>query len=108
MQDAPAFVARAGTMERWTIVNHTDEVHDFHIHQIHFAVESIDGKPESPPHWVDTVTVPPMRYTHTGGTPGTAILLMDFRNPVVRGTFVYHCHILDHEDGGMMAAIRVI
>ncbi len=108
MQDAPAFVARAGTMERWTLVNHTDEVHDFHIHQIHFAVESIDGKSESPPHWVDTVTVPPMRYSHTGGTPGTATLLMDFRNPVIRGTFVFHCHILDHEDGGMMAAIRVI
>lgn len=108
MLDAPAFVARAGTMERWTLVNRTDEVHDFHIHQIHFAVESTDGRPEEPMHWVDTVTVPPMHYTHSGGTPGTAVVLMDFRNPVVRGTFVFHCHILDHEDGGMMAAIRVI
>jgi FtsP/CotA-like multicopper oxidase with cupredoxin domain len=33
---------------------------------------------------------------------------MDFRDPVVRGTFLYHCHILDHEDQGMMAKIRVL
>ena len=108
MEDPPAFIARAGTLERWTLVNRTDEVHDFHIHQVHFAVESIDGKSDLPLHWVDTVTVPPQHYTHTSGTPGMVRILMDFRNPVVRGTFVYHCHILDHEDGGMMATIRVI
>jgi FtsP/CotA-like multicopper oxidase with cupredoxin domain len=33
---------------------------------------------------------------------------IDFRDPVVRGTFLYHCHILDHEDQGMMAKIQVI
>jgi FtsP/CotA-like multicopper oxidase with cupredoxin domain len=33
---------------------------------------------------------------------------MDFRDPVIRGTFVFHCHILDHADGGMMATVRVI
>jgi FtsP/CotA-like multicopper oxidase with cupredoxin domain len=32
---------------------------------------------------------------------------MDFRNPEIVGTFVYHCHILEHEDGGMMGSIRV-
>ncbi|HEY1883190.1 MAG TPA: multicopper oxidase family protein [Candidatus Cybelea sp.] len=108
MGDPPSVVAHAGTVERWVLINKTDEVHDFHIHQVHFAVESIDGRATRPLHWVDTVTVPPMRYTHTAGTPGAAIVLMDFRNPAIRGTFVYHCHILDHEDGGMMASIRVI
>ena len=34
-------------------------------------------------------------------------LRMDFRGPDI-GDFVYHCHILDHEDGGMMAIIRVL
>jgi FtsP/CotA-like multicopper oxidase with cupredoxin domain len=34
--------------------------------------------------------------------------MLDFRDPVVRGTFLFHCHIVDHEDGGMMAKIRVI
>jgi FtsP/CotA-like multicopper oxidase with cupredoxin domain len=34
-------------------------------------------------------------------------LRMDFRDPNTVGTFVYHCHLLDHEDGGMMGLIRV-
>jgi len=34
-------------------------------------------------------------------------LRMDFRDPNSVGTFVYHCHLLEHEDGGMMGAIRV-
>ena len=33
---------------------------------------------------------------------------MDFRNPNIIGTFLYHCHILEHEDGGMMGAIEVL
>jgi FtsP/CotA-like multicopper oxidase with cupredoxin domain len=34
-------------------------------------------------------------------------LRMDFRDPNTVGTFVYHCHLLEHEDGGMMGLIRV-
>jgi FtsP/CotA-like multicopper oxidase with cupredoxin domain len=108
MSEAPAVVAHSGTVERWKLVNRTDEVHDFHIHQVHFIVESINGKTARPYHWADTVTVPPKTYTHTGASPGTAVVLMDFRSPIVKGTFVFHCHILDHEDGGMMATVRVI
>jgi FtsP/CotA-like multicopper oxidase with cupredoxin domain len=36
------------------------------------------------------------------------VILVDFRDPLVRGTFLFHCHILDHEDGGMMASVRVL
>jgi hypothetical protein len=32
---------------------------------------------------------------------------MDFRDPTIVGTFVYHCHLLEHEDKGMMGSIRV-
>jgi FtsP/CotA-like multicopper oxidase with cupredoxin domain len=35
-------------------------------------------------------------------------LRMDFRDPNIVGTFVYHCHVLEHEDGGMMGRIRVV
>ncbi|HIC7214083.1 multicopper oxidase domain-containing protein [Burkholderia stabilis] len=35
-------------------------------------------------------------------------LRMDFRNPHAVGTFVYHCHLLDHEDSGMMGTVRVV
>jgi FtsP/CotA-like multicopper oxidase with cupredoxin domain len=99
MSGPPSIVARSGTVEDWTILNRTNEVHDFHIHQIHFAAERIDGRPVTQPIWQDTIVVRPR---------GSVELLMDFRDPIVRGTFLYHCHILDHEDQGMMAKIRVI
>jgi suppressor of ftsI len=104
----PAIVARSGTLEEWTIRNGTDEVHDFHIHQVHFVVESVDGAQIHPRTWRDTVLVPARRRYGPRSIPGTASILVDFRNPAIRGTFVFHCHMLDHEDGGMMATIKVI
>ena len=35
-------------------------------------------------------------------------LRMDFRDPQIVGTFLYHCHLLEHEDGGMMGTIQVL
>jgi hypothetical protein len=57
---------------------------------------------------LDTITVP--YATHIGSTvkPGVVHLLMDFREPIIVGTFVFHCHILEHEDYGMMAKIQVV
>jgi FtsP/CotA-like multicopper oxidase with cupredoxin domain len=106
MSDGPMFVARSGTVEEWTIVNKTQEVHTFHLHQVHYVVESVDGVPVplARRHWSDTFNVPYAR----GKRPGTLKILVDFRDPVVRGTFMFHCHILDHEDAGMMATVRVI
>jgi suppressor of ftsI len=109
MHGPPSVVARSGTVEEWTIVNQTDEVHAFHIHQVHFVTEAVGGTRIAPRIWADTVNVPPRRRDGRGRfVPGTAQLLIDFRDPVVRGTFMFHCHILDHEDNGMMATIRVI
>ena len=104
MMDPPMFVAHAGTVERWHVMNVTEEVHDFHIHQIHFVVAKIDDVPLTHPYWGDAVVVPHEKK----GVPGSLTLLMDFRDPVVKGTFMFHCHILDHEDLGMMASIKVI
>jgi suppressor of ftsI len=105
----PLVVARSGTVEAWTIENATDEVHAFHIHQVHFLTESVDGGETLRHVWLDTVNVPPRRRVPGGGfASGRARLLLDFRDPVVRGTFLFHCHILDHEDQGMMATIEVI
>ncbi len=109
MSDPPAIVARSGTVEEWTIENATDEAHAFHIHQVHFVAESIDGATVASRTWLDTIDVPPRHHTRSGHTiPGRVRVLIDFRNPLARGTFVYHCHILDHEDQGMMAKIRVL
>jgi len=108
MTAPPMFVVHAGTTEEWHIVNVTQEIHDFHIHQIHFLIESIDGVRQIHPHWADTVIVPHRSGTGPNSVPGSVVLLMDFRDPVIRGEFVFHCHILDHEDQGMMAKIEAI
>ena len=104
MDDPPAIVTNTGAVEDWTIENHSGEVHAFHIHQIHFLVMAINGVPVPNPDLQDTIIVPPW----TGSGPYTSVTLrMDFRDQNIAGTFVYHCHILDHEDGGMMAKIQV-
>lgn len=107
--DPPHFIARSGTVEEWQVLNDSDEVHDFHIHQVHFIVEAVNGQRTGWPYsWYDSYNLPPRIHNADGSvTPGWLTLLIDFRDPVVRGEFVYHCHILDHEDQGMMAKILV-
>ncbi len=105
MSEPPLFIVHVGTVEEWHIVNKTQEVHDFHIHQLHFLVKEINGVKLRHPYWADSQLIP---HRHTDGSPGTLVLIMDFRDPVIKGTFLFHCHILDHEDLGMMAKIQAI
>jgi FtsP/CotA-like multicopper oxidase with cupredoxin domain len=99
----PQFYAQSGTVEEWTIVNDSSQVHTFHIHQIHFLVEAIDGVAQPQEFVRDNVNVP---AASTSG-PGTVKILLDFTDPRILGTFLLHCHILAHEDAGMMAKILV-
>ncbi len=108
MRSPPMFVVHVGTVEEWDVVNVTEEIHDFHIHQLHFLVESINGVKVAHPHWADSVIVPHRSVIGGKNVPGSLLLLMDFRDPIIRGEFVFHCHILDHEDRGMMAKIEAI
>jgi suppressor of ftsI len=103
---APEYFAKVGTVEEWTIVNKTQELHAFHIHQIHFVVEE-QSRGKQPLDYQDTVSVPYQTIQNGVTTPGTVHLLMDFTDPIIKGTFVFHCHILEHEDGGMMQKITV-
>ncbi len=99
----PAIVTTQGAVEDWTIENRATETHAFHIHQIHFLLMAQNGVAVTTPQYLDTVNVP--YWTGTGPYPSITVR-MDFRGSVV-GDFLYHCHILEHEDGGMMATIRV-
>ncbi|HSC19068.1 MAG TPA: multicopper oxidase domain-containing protein [Rhizomicrobium sp.] len=103
--EPPSIITRRGAVEDWTIQNRTFEVHEFHIHQIHFKLLEVNGKPvpKEQQQWYDTFQVP---YWNGEGKYPSIKVRMDFRG-AVEGDFLYHCHILDHEDGGMMAKIRV-
>jgi FtsP/CotA-like multicopper oxidase with cupredoxin domain len=103
--DVPNIVVHQGDVEDWIIENRSTELHAFHIHQIHFLLIDWSGTPVDEPFLRDTVNVPyfngrTLRYP-------SVRLRMDFRDPDSVGTFVYHCHLLEHEDGGMMGLVRV-
>lgn len=101
----PNIITRQGDVEDWVIENRTQEAHAFHIHQIHFLVLDWFGLPVHESFLRDTVNVP--FWDGKSAQYPSVRLRMDFRDPRIVGTFVYHCHILEHEDGGMMGTIRV-
>jgi FtsP/CotA-like multicopper oxidase with cupredoxin domain len=101
----PDIVVKQGDVEDWVIENRSTELHAFHIHQLHFLMTEWDGQPVDEPYLRDTINVPYFNG-HTLQYPSVT-LRMDFRDPNLVGTFPYHCHLLEHEDGGMMGLIRV-
>ncbi len=103
--ELPNIVAEQGTVEDWIIENRSNELHAFHIHQLHFMLLDYLGRPANEPFLRDTVNVP--YYNGRALEYPTVRLRMDFRDPNTVGTFLYHCHLLEHEDGGMMGSIRV-
>jgi suppressor of ftsI len=97
MKSGPMLRAKVGSMQHWRIINATRELHPFHIHQVHFLAYGENGALLDSPEWLDTVNV---RYDN-----GTVDLIMDFTDPIIRGMSLFHCHLLSHEDKGMMAKI---
>jgi FtsP/CotA-like multicopper oxidase with cupredoxin domain len=87
-----------GTVEQWTLVNHSSEDHPFHIHVNDFQVMSVNGKPYDAHGLQDVVIIPKQ---------GGKVVI---RNPFedFTGEFVFHCHILGHEDAGMMQTVKVV
>ncbi|HEY6452966.1 MAG TPA: multicopper oxidase domain-containing protein [Steroidobacteraceae bacterium] len=103
--DVPNIVAHQGDVEDWIIENRSTELHAFHIHQLHFLLLEWSGVPVNESFLRDTVNVP-YHKARMLSYPSVRVR-MDFRDPNTVGTFVYHCHLLEHEDGGMMGLIRV-
>lgn len=102
---------KRGSVEEWYLFNATMEAHTFHIHQMSFV--QVDGGPNGVPITIDDMFDPvgtllpnPKNPRFPLVKPSVVKMLMDFRK-VPRGTFVFHCHLLFHEDHGMMGIIRV-
>ncbi len=104
--EIPNIVAQQGTVEDWIIENRSQELHAFHIHQLHFLLLEYSGRPVREDFLRDTINVP--YYDGRSLAYPSVRLRMDFRDPNIVGIFVYHCHLLEHEDRGMMGSIQVM
>ncbi|MCW4355016.1 multicopper oxidase domain-containing protein [Hoyosella sp. YIM 151337] len=95
-------VILAGSTEIWTVSAADGFPHNFHIHDVQFQVLDVDGAPPAP-HlrgWKDTILLEPQKEHR---------LIMRFgrhTNPDV--PYMYHCHLLRHEDEGMMGQFVVV
>ena len=89
---------KLGATETWTFDNRSGQDHPIHLHDINFQVLSV-GRGAPPPNaqqWKETVNVP------AWSSAKILVKFVDFT-----GTYVFHCHILEHEDKGLMGQFRV-
>ncbi len=89
-------VAELGATEIWEIENLVGMDHSFHLHGFPFQVVERDGEPVNEPVWKDVVNV-----------PKRSTLRFVVRFDRYPGKWMFHCHILDHEDAGMMGVLEV-
>lgn len=87
-----------GNVEEWTIRNASDGLHIFHVHQTDFQIIEINGEPVPFDGLFDTINIP---------VRGEVKVVIPFNQEIMTGAFVFHCHILAHEDQGMMGIIQV-
>jgi FtsP/CotA-like multicopper oxidase with cupredoxin domain len=93
---AKPYAAKLGEKQLWIVKNESDWDHPFHLHGFFFQVVDEHGKPVGPLAWKDTVNVP---------MKTTVRLLVTFDERP--GEWMFHCHILDHADGGLMGTVAV-
>jgi FtsP/CotA-like multicopper oxidase with cupredoxin domain len=88
---------KAGELQVWDVVNTTLMDHPFHLHGFFFQVLSVNGKPPEWRSWEDVVNVPPRATVRIAWLPD--------ERP---GSWMYHCHILEHHASGMMGHFDVV
>jgi FtsP/CotA-like multicopper oxidase with cupredoxin domain len=115
------FQPRLNEVEEWTIINNTSAPHPFHYHINHVQImsafvpvgstanEGLYNITSPLPWYQDVVNVPAAQVDSVTGnviTPGRVVIRI--KNLDYTGAFVYHCHILPHEDRGMMGLNTVL
>jgi FtsP/CotA-like multicopper oxidase with cupredoxin domain len=88
---------KVGELQVWDIVNDTMMDHPFHLHGFFFQVVEVNGRPPEFLSWEDTINVPPKGRVRIAWLP-------DDRP----GEWMYHCHILEHHESGMMGHFTVV
>ncbi|GAB2634250.1 multicopper oxidase family protein [Nocardia goodfellowii] len=96
------FTVAAGSTEVWTVRNADNWPHNFHVHDVQFRITDIDGAAPPPvlAGWKDTV------YTRPGSTYTLVMRFSEHTDPTY--PYMYHCHLLLHEDRGMMGQFLVL
>lgn len=89
--------SKLNTVEEWVVRNDSTEEHSFHVHTDHFQLMSINGRPHNGHGRQDTASIPPN---------GQIVIRIHFTD--FTGKTVLHCHILNHEDAGMMAVVEIV
>ena len=95
--EADPFMAMVGDTETWEVRNLTAQDHPFHLHGFSFQVTERNGAPSTAREWKDTVNVP-------ANTQLKFVLRWDDRP----GMWMFHCHILDHVELGMMGMVDLM
>lgn len=95
-------VVRAGDIEIWRISNQSPGYHPIHIHGVQFQVLSRNGQKPPPGEagWKDTISLMPEEDVRL------IMRFADYTDPNI--PYMYHCHILEHEDMGMMGQFVVV
>ena len=96
--EAEPLMAQVNETQIWTVTNHMDWSHPFHLHGFFFQPLEEDGTPRQPLEWKDTVDVP-----FGDGRQRFAVRYDDRA-----GMWMFHCHILDHADAGMMGMLHLM
>jgi FtsP/CotA-like multicopper oxidase with cupredoxin domain len=93
---ATSYKAALGETQLWVIKNDTKWDHPFHLHGYFFMALDEKGQPRTPLAWKDTLNIPM-------NTTAQFLVAFDERP----GTWMFHCHILDHAEGGLMGTVHV-
>jgi FtsP/CotA-like multicopper oxidase with cupredoxin domain len=102
--DREPYRVKVNTAEEWTLVNACDNklmdhAHVYHVHVNPFKITARNGKQLSTPLWRDT-------YVLTKRSGDSITFVSNFTD--YTGKFVEHCHVIAHEDLGMMASVEVV
>ena len=102
VHDRIDFTVPLGTTETWVFENKTEMLHPMHIHDVQFRILSRNGAPPAP----QEAGLKDVVLTHPGEKVELRLAFNDYADPLA--PYMMHCHILEHEDAGMMAQFTVV